>query len=338
MSKDQFQMQKSVTDKHCALSDKRTDSKLRNLRDSGYRHDAVVFTRGQLEDIEATIYDVLYANPRDAFRFLPMNTSVDPAMTSYSYLMVSDLGAAKIVADGAQDRNLVDVDLTKTSRDIYEVGSGYVYTIGNQEAGRILDFQLVQERARVAAQAVALAHNEYAFLGGSGVSGGVAAITGFLNDAAVNTATLTDSDWTTVTGLGAYQTVADMIHEVNTQSSGLHSVTDVIMTTFTGNLIASTLLNSAAGSQTVLAALRQNYPGIEFHTSASGTGRGAAGVDRCVAYTRRSDLVEYVASVVYDEASPDKAGFRYTVQSRGKMAGTIIRYPLSMIYGDITIA
>ncbi len=340
MEQKKLTIPQAVHDSHIAIAEKRVDSKVHFLRESGYRQDAIVFTRGQLEALEQTIYDVLYANPRDAFVLLPLNTSVSATQTHYSYRMVKKLGAAKVVADGAQDRPTVDVDMTRHEQRIVEVGDSYDYTIGNQEAGTILDFDYVQEKARVAAETIALAHNEYAMIGGAGVDGGDANIKGFYNNVTVaaSLASLTDSNWTTVTGADAYTTVTDLIHAVNTQSKGVHKTTDVVLSTFVGNLCQKTLLNSAAGSQSVMSALRQNYPEIAFHITESGTARGAAGVDRCVAYERRSDRIEYVAAVVYDESSPDKMGFKYSVQSRGKMAGTIIRYPKSIVYGDITIA
>lgn len=341
---EQIKVTQTAVDSHLALAEKRIDSKIAAMREAGYRHDALAFTKNQLEDMERTIYDVLYANPRDAFVFLPIKTDVAAGAEIFSYRMVADIGAPKIVADGAQDRPSVDVNLTSHTRQIYEVGTSYTYTTGDQDRGGILDFSYVQDKARVAAQTVALGHNEYAFMGGTGVDGGNTAILGFLNDTAVNIGAasgadfvITDDDWTTITGANAYATVTDMIHQVITQSSGLHEATDVILTTFCMNVVAKTLLN-ATTSQSVLSALRQNYPGINFHGSASGTARGAGGIDRNVAYTKRSDILEYVAPVVYQESTPDKQGFAYTVQTRGRMAGLINRYPLAMVYGDITIA
>jgi len=335
---DQTKVTQDALDAHIKIAEDRIDRKILALREAGYRQDAIAFTKSQLEDLESTIYNVLYANPRDAFVFLPIKTDVAAGAEIYSYRMVAEIGAPKIVADGAQDRPVVDTDLTKHTRQIYEVGTSYTYTVGDMDRGGLIDYAYVQDKARVAAQTVALGHNEYAMMGGTGVSGGNTAILGFFNDTAVNGATLTDADWTAVTGADAYASVTDMIHFVNTQSSGLHNVTDVALTTFCWNVVQQTLLNSAAGSQSVLAALRQNYPNITFHGSASGTGRGAAGVDRCVAWTKSSDVIEYVAPVVYQEAQADKQGFAYTVQTRGRMAGVINRYPLAMCYGDVTIA
>lgn len=335
-----IQFTQELYEKEKRLSQQRIDTALSMLRDQGFRHDTLSFSKNQLEALSSTIYDVLYSNPRDAFRFLPLNTEVDDGATEYSYRMIEKLGVAKIVADGATDRPLVDADLTKSTLDIYEAGSGYTFTVGDQaRSGAILDFPYVQYKARLAAESIALAHNEYALVGGSGVEGGPSGVTGFLNNATVVAAipTLTDADWTTVSGVDAYASLTEIVQTVNSQSDGVHDATDLILSTAVWNIAEGLLLNSAAGSQTVLSAFRQNFPSITVHKSASCTGRGAGGVDRCVAYERNAANVEYVASVVYDESMPINAGFRWTIHSRGRMAGTVVRRPLSMVYADITV-
>lgn len=333
----------AVKEKEARIQEQRIDTMMLMIRNTnGIRQDALQFTKSQLEAMSQTIYDVLYSNPRDAFRFLPLNTEPSDGMTEYSYRMMEKLGAAAIVADGATDRPLVDADLTKTSVDIYELGSGYTFTVGDQaRSGAILDFNYVQEKARIAAETIALGHNEYALIGGAGVTNGNAAVTGFLNNATVvtNIPTLTDVDWTTVTAAAMYSSITILIQEVNSGSSGVHSTTDLILSTYVWNACAGTLLNTST-SQTVLSALRQNYPEVTFHKSASCSNRGAsgAGYDRCVAYERGAANCEYVASVVYDESVPINSGFRWTVHSRGRTAGTVVRRPLSMAYGDIQVA
>ena len=148
---------------------------------------------------------------------------------------------------------------------------------------------------------------------------------------------MTDADWTSVTAANAYTSVTDVIHKVITQSAGVHRPTDVLLSTFCWNVLASGIYNATTGA-TSLQALRQNYPDITFHLAPSCTGRGTSGVDLILAYEKRADRVEYVASVIYDEATPDKRGFTYEVQARGKAAGTVWRYPLSASCGLVTIA
>lgn len=338
-----IQIPDSIKEKEAQLAERRNDTVLSMLREQGYRRDALQFSKNQLDQLSSTIYDVLYSNPVDAFRFLPLNTEVPDGYTEYSYRMMSKLGAARVVADGATDRPLVDSDLTKTTLDIYEFGSGYTFTIGDQarSGSGILDFAYVQEKARYAAETIARAHNGFALLGGSGVTDGPST-TGFFNNATVvsNIPTLTDADWTTVTGVNAYTSIGELIQDVNSGSNGVHTTTDLILSTRVWNACQGTLLNSAAGSQTVLAALRQNYPEVTFHKSESLRDKGASGTgyDRCIAYERNSANVEYVASVVYDESVPINSGFRWTIHSRGRAAGCVIRRPLSMAYADIQMA
>jgi len=324
----------SVTDAHIALAEKRIDTKLRHLRELGARQDAIAFSRGQLETMEQTIYDVLYTNPNDAFTLLPLKTDVPDGSTDYSYRMLSKLGEANWVADGSSDRNLVDVDLTKYTRDIFEMGSGYTFTVGDQARGGVLDFEYVQEKARLAAERIAAKHSDFALNGKSDSS-----VTGFLNDGNVtimNAGELTDNDWTTVTGADAYATISDMLRQVLVTTK--QNADTVALSTFVYSTLSTRLLDSTGGTKTILAALRENNPSVNFIHSASCDGAGAGGVDRCVAYQRRSDRVEYVASVVYDESVPVSSGFRFTVQSRGRAAGTVVRLPGAMVYGDITVA
>jgi hypothetical protein len=333
---------KELKEQYIKAGQRRIDSKIALLRDAGYRYDTIAFTRGQLEDLESTIYDVIYGNPGEAFTHIPMTSRVDPGMTSYSYRMQTKTGAAKVVTDGSNDRPMVDTTLDRTLLPIEEFGISYGYTVGDGESAVILDYDQVQERARAAAEAIALAHNEFALVGGGGVAGGedLTKSTGFYNDANLNAATGGDIDWAsgTVTADAAYTQVANVIHTVITQSSAVHRPTDVLLSTFCWNILASMRLDTTTGD-TVLRALRENYPDITFHLAPSLTARGAGGIDRGIfAYEKRADRVEYVASVVYDEAQPDKKGFRYTIEARGKACGTVFRYPLSACYIDITIA
>jgi hypothetical protein len=331
---------KELKEQYIKAGQRRIDSKIALLRDAGYRYDTIAFTRGQLEDLESTIYDVIYGNPGEAFTHIPMTSRVDPGMTSYSYRMQTKTGAAKVVTDGSHDRPMVDTTLDRTLIPIEEFGISYTYTVGDGESAVILDYDQVQERARAAAEAIALAHNEFALIGGGGVAGGedLTKSTGFYNDANLTAATGGDIDWTTIDADGAYTQVSNVIHQVIQQSAAVHRPTDVLLSTFCWNECASLRLDTTTGA-TVLRALRENYPDITFSLAPSLTARGSGGIDRGIfAYEKRADRVEYVASVVYDEAQADKKGFRYTIEARGKAAGTVWRYPLSASYIDITIA
>ena len=327
---------KAIKEDFIKRAQRRIDTKVQML--GSERQDTIAFTVGQLEELESTIFDTLFSNPLDAFKHVPMRAAIDPAITTYTYRMVEKLGEAKIMSDKSQDRPLVDATMTATSRNVVSFGAAYDYEVNDAAASQILDFDFVQMKARACAEAVARAHNEFALSGGAGVEGGDdLGITGFYNDANVASATLTDAAWGTVTPADAYASVNDIIELVITQSNAAHAATDVLLPTFCYNLLSRTL-HTTASDLTVLESLKRNNPGVTFHHAPSLNDFVAATQHRVVAYDKRADVVEYVHSVMYDEAAPDKSGFHYKVQGRGKAAGTVVRYPLACAYGTVTEA
>ena len=331
-------MNDNLKELYIKQAQKRIDSKARELTQAGFRQDTIAFAVGQLENLEETIFETIFSNPMDAFQFVPMKPRFEPGWNSYSYRMHEKLGNARVINSDADDRPTVDTTMTKTEAPIIEFGAAYAYSVADGEAARILDYDQVEAKARACAEAIARAHNEFALVGGTGVDGGAdLGITGFYNNAAVNSATLTDSNWTTVTAADAYATVNDVIELVLTQTSGKHRANTVLLSLFLHNLLSRTP-HTTASDLTVLEALRRNNPGVSFNLAVSAAGQGGTNIDRIVAYEKDPSRVEYVSSIVYDEAAPDKKGFKYTVEARGKAAGTVVRYPLSMAYGDVTVA
>lgn len=329
-------MDKTTKAAYIAAASERVDSKLRALcAAKGLRADAgeVVFTRGQLEAVEQVIYEELFSQNLEGLSVIPTRTSFDRGATSYSYMVETKTGNAALMRDDATDAPVVDASLKKVTRNIAEFGAGYVYTVSQGERAALSGYDLTASKARSAARAIAQSLN------GHGLSGSAdhSVATGFLNDANVNGATLTDSDWTVVTAAAMYSTLVDMVEKVITQSAALHNPTELLVSTFIMNKIQSTRLADGT-PETVLEAFRKNNPGVTVRRLTSLTGAGANGVDRMVCWERSPAVAEHIIPIMYDEAAPDKKGFTYSVQARGKSFGTCVRYPLAIAYGDVTIA
>lgn len=318
-----------------ALAEKRIDSKVAML---GAKHqDSIAFTVSQLEELESTIFDVLFTNPMDAFRFVPMRAPVAAGSEVYSYRMAEKFGNAKVIEDAATDRPLVGADLTKTNLNVIRFGAAYDYEVADGERNAILDFDFVQFKARACAEAIARAHNEFALVGGAGVDGGNAALTGFYNDANLNNIDAGDEDWATITPADMYAFVSTLVNEVSDNTGGVMEANTCLLPLAVYNRVNSTRLADGT-AETVMEALRKNHPGVAFELAISASGRGAGGSDRVLAYHRSPAVVEYIHSVMYDEAAPDKKGFHYTVEARGKAFGTVWRYPIASAWDDVTNA
>jgi hypothetical protein len=327
-------MDKTVKEQYIKRAEARIDGKLRAIcASTGLRADSegVVFTRGQLENLEETIFEVLFRDNQEAFKLLPLRPRFEPGWQSYSYRMETAVGTAKLMSHEGEDRPLIDTYLDKSTVDIVEFGASYNYYVGTTEAAAIMDYDHVAAKARAAAEAIVRAHNTY-LLTGDTASGA----TGFLNSASVTDATLVDGDWTSFTAANAFDDVAAVINAVSNQSLGRHNVTDVALSLYLYNKIASTRIDTTSG-QSILDALKGAFPGVTFHRVAACTDAGDSSKDLVVAYEKNADRVEAVVPVLFDEAAPDKEGFSYKVACRGRSAGTVIRYPLSMAYGNITV-
>jgi len=330
-------MDKATEQAYILAASARVDTKLRQLcAEKGLRADAgeVVFTRGQLEAVEQVIYEELFSKNLEGFANIPTRTSFDRAATSYTYATETRTGSATLMRPEATDAPLVNASLAETTRAIAEFGVGYRYSVTDGERAALSNYDLTASKARSAAREIAQALNDHGLSGTTDHS----VATGFFNDANVNVATVTDDDWTTVTAAAMYSTLVDLVETVITQSSALHDPTDLLVSTFVWNKISRTRLADGT-PETVLEAFRKNNPGVTVKRLTSLTAQGgAADHDLVICMEKSSTNVEQIVPIMYDEATPDKTGFSYTVQARGSSFGTIVRYPLSMCYGQIQVS
>ena len=329
-------MDKVTREQYIIAASERVDSKLRALCElKGLRADAgeVVFTRGQLEAVEETIYEELFSQNLEGMSVIPTRTAFDRNATTYSYHVETKTGNAVLMRPDATDAPLVDASLAKVTRELAEFGAGYRYNITQRERAVLSGYDLTASKARSAARAIAQSLNDHGLSGSTDHS----VATGFLNDANVNSATLTTSDWNPIpTGTLQYAALNEMVNEVITQSESLHRPTEILVSEYVW--LAITQTRFADGTpETVIEAFRKNNPGISIRRmTTSLKDAGGAGVDRCVVWERSPAVAEHIVPIMYDEASPDKKGFTYSVQARGSSFGTVVRYPLAMAYADIT--
>lgn len=88
------------------------------------------------------------------------------------------------------------------------------------------------------------------------------------------------------------------------------------------NLLAATILNTAAGSSTVLTALKANYPGIEFRGTFRADDAGGAGVSHTVAYSNNNEAMKMRIPTPLTVGEIIKQGsFDFRVDSKYRIAG-----------------
>lgn len=323
---------KKLKELYLSLAEKRIDSKLADIQAAIPNMDSetVVFTRGQLEGLETTIYETLF-QPLQTLSMIPVSTEFAPGLTVISYRFSEKTGEAETITRKDQVRPDIDEHLTKFPQEVVEGGASYHYDIGDVESGALLDYDQVNGKARAAVEAVARWHDRRALDGEPGI------FEGFANTSTVPTPTLVDADWGTVTPDDLYQTVAQFLNSVEEATEGNFIATSCLMPIAVFNRLTSTRFDNVTGD-TVMKVLKENFPNTRFEKFTALAGRGAGGTDRMIAGDLSPRVLQYRATVVYDEAAPDKKGFSWTVECRGRSGGTVIRYPLAMAYGDIANA
>ena len=174
-----------------------------------YKEDkAITFRIQDLEAIDSTLYA-----PKEeellARTLFNVKTDVDPGAEQYSYDVIKRSGAAKILAPGADDIPLVEVDMERNTLKIYSIATGFKVSIQEMRQVRLTaGMSIDTTKAGVARRVVAEKENKLAFVGDSNYNiSGLLNTTGIQSDLVDNTGTGDTTEWVNKTGL---QIIADI--------------------------------------------------------------------------------------------------------------------------------
>lgn len=121
----------------------------------------------EARDLEA-IDNIIYEPKTEeltARSVFPQKYDVNEGAESYSYDVMTRSGAAKVIANGADDLPLVDVDMVRKSVPIYSIGVGLSYTVQDLRAARMQGTTVDTAKAATVRRAIAEKENSIAFRG-----------------------------------------------------------------------------------------------------------------------------------------------------------------------------
>jgi hypothetical protein len=121
----------------------------------------------EARDLEA-IDRILYEAPKEelvARSLFNVKTDVHPGAETYGYNMLTRSGAAKIIANGADDLPLVDVDMTREFVRIYTIAAGFRFSIQELRQAQMTGQTVDATKAETARRAIAEKENSLAFSG-----------------------------------------------------------------------------------------------------------------------------------------------------------------------------
>lgn len=283
----------------------------------------------QLLAIKPKLYSVEYPTLK-AMDFIPMASDVDAYAEAITYQMTDGYGAAKFLANDADD--LPDVDVTTG-----EAAPTPVKTIGAQYGYSWLDLQrAAKQRAPLTTRRAERARKSIAEQIDVALRAGNAdaKIVGFLTSSLI----------TPTAAVGNYgaQTPAAIVTDINTNlnaiptnTKGVHEATAVLLPISTKLYLETTPWSTTGQSDlTIMDFIRKSHPGVSFDSWYALETAGAGGVKRMVVYDKNPDVVEGQLPLGFYEFPPQAKGLRLNVPCIARCGGTIVRFPAAMRYVD----
>lgn len=117
-----------------------------------------------LEQIDNTLYEPK-AEELTARTVFPLKTDIHPGAETYGYNVMTRSGAAKIVANGADDIPLVDTDITRQTAKIYSIMAAFHYTQQELRANQLAGMSVDATKAATVRRAIAEKENKIAWIG-----------------------------------------------------------------------------------------------------------------------------------------------------------------------------
>lgn len=318
------------------LEDQRFDGYARSLRAAlgsftESRNDSfetAVFAR-QLEYIYTRTSDVLYPEFK-ARTFIPLDSSVPSAASTYTYRQFDEVGFAALLTNYAD--NIPDVTTfgKEFTAPIHGMGVGYSYSVQDIRRAQMAGMPLEESLNRIAKRAVEAKIDQMAAFGDTKVG-----TTGFLNNANVPLVTPITGSWATAT---ADQIVADLdklVNSIVTGSNGIH-MPDTLLFDIASFTKLNGMQRSVASDVTILRWYLNNNAFIKnidhwyllSKADAAGTG------PRVVCYQRSPDVLALVIPQEFEQFPPQVKNLSFFVPCHARIGGVKIPYPLAIAYMD----
>lgn len=256
-----------------------------------------------------------------------------PGDETYTYQYMTRAGAAKIIANGANDLPYVTTFMKEDTQKIFTIGVGYEVSLQDIRRADRLGTNIDTARAGIARRAVAEKENRLIFVGDADYG-----IRGLTNTVGIQTYNLpngTDgsANWASKTG----EEIEEDIRNVRGLVSVLpgHGISENLALVITPQ--ANELLNrryNAQDARSVRRVIEDNgwFGRIIVANELNGVGTG--GTDSFMVLDRSREVVELGIAMDITRLDPmwDYPNWKYPVEER--TTGVIVRYPMAIVRAD----
>lgn len=286
--------------------------------------------------------NVLYPEHKSQL-VLPVAPPEGAGVTSLVYRMRDRVGRAKIIAGSARDLPRVDVARAEYPWPVKVIGDSFGWNVSEIESARYAGLSLDRDRADAAKEAIDEEINRIAFFGEATVG-----IQGFLNNSIVTTGFVqADGDITVDPTQRSFasKTPDQIIRDVNAMVETMRSATNGIETPnailFPSSIYTrlATTPRSSLSDTTILNFLKAAHPEIVLwdwlnELETSGAVVSGNPTRRMVAYRKDIRKLSVHIPVGFTALPLQYVGLEVEIPCYAHTAGTLIRYPRSVIYRD----
>lgn len=300
-------------------------------------NESVFFAR-QLEAIRPRAYDVKRAK-LSAFEVFPIDTSIPAGANTITYRQYDGVGAAKIIANYADDLPRSDVTAKEFTSPIKGIGDSYGYSTQDIRAAQFTGVPLDSKRQAQARRAHDELINKLAWAGDT-----VTGLPGFLSNANITGYTVpadgssSSKLWTAKSADLILRDMNGIANTVFTTSKGVHRPNELWLPLAQYTLVASTPRSSTSDTTILEYFLSNNpfvqrvVPVLELASTANG---GAAGTyDIMVAADNSIDNYQMNLPMMFMQHAPQQKGLSFEVPCESRFGGVTIEYPLAFAKAD----
>jgi hypothetical protein len=285
----------------------------------------------QLEYVKTKTYDIVY--PAFKGRMLvPVNNEVPSGAKTMAYIQWDSFGIANIIANYADDIELVDVLAEEFTIKLHGIGKGYSYSIDDLRASAMANTRLETKKAAATRRAVEQKIENMSAIGDS-----VVGATGLANNANVTLITPITGTWSGATGA---QQVADMLKFersiISTNKETFLPTTLVLDMTsyglFNSTRISTTGDTHTTAKQAFLASAQSVTEVVAWDKVALADAAGTG--PRAIMYDKNPDVLELIIPQEYEQFPPQPKNYSFMIPAHAKCGGVVMYYPIAVGYMD----
>ncbi len=292
-----------------------------------------VFFARTLEEVDATLYNVRYGKLEALELVTPK--PVNPGAESHTYSQYNSRGIAEITSNYATQSKRVDVEGKQYTSYFRSVRLSFGISIQELRNAQFAGVDVDMMKVMAARRGVDEKLNQIALLGAAEHG-----IYGLYNQPNAQEYTVSADGtgasalWSTKTGELIARDMFGIVDQIPTTTAEVENPKRLLLPYARYRTITTKLMGVSAPNTTVLKHFNEARPGIQVRGALFLETAGAGGLARMIAYDPDPMNLAWLVAVPFEAFPQQLIGMEYVTECHGRCGGVLLRYPLTVCFGD----